>query len=175
MASPVDGDAPDPYAVPPSWFEAGVDPARAGPASPGDRFGASFTDLVLTVAVLTAAAPAASVAAGAVAIDPLWLSLLLPGALAGGNLWLCARRGQTIGKANRRIRVVRADGERAGVVRIVVLRFGAMHALYFAPGFIAIDLWWIGLCIFVLDAGSVFSRTGRSLHDRLADTRVIDA
>ena len=71
-------------------------------------------------------------------------------------------RGQSVGKLVARTRIQRADGRRIGFVHGVLLRSWLMGwAVSFPALFLADALW-------------VYGRRRRCLHDRLADTRVID-
>jgi uncharacterized RDD family membrane protein YckC len=88
-------------------------------------------------------------------------------ALAIINLVMLYRSGQTLGKKFVGIRIVRNDGSRAGLVRIFLLR-------YLVPAVISI-LPLIGLVWYFVDSLFIFADDRRTLHDRIADTIVVDA
>jgi len=81
-------------------------------------------------------------------------------------LWV-ARYGQTVGKRIIGIRVVRTNGEKAGIGRIFWLR-NVVNAL---PTIIPIvrNFYWL------VDALFVFSQSRRCIHDMIADTKVVKA
>ncbi len=101
--------------------------------------------------------------------------------------------GATIGKRLMRIRLVRVDGSGAGMGRVFMLRM--MPQAFLAIGFmlvpysaIASDLRsletmmelgtfakWVAWIVLLIDALFIYSRDGRCLHDRWADTRVVEA
>jgi len=81
------------------------------------------------------------------------------------NLILLYRNGQTIGKRDLSIKIVRANGERAGFLRIIFLRYLPMILL----GMIEV----VGGFIALFDALFIFQKSRRCLHDMIADTIVI--
>lgn len=74
---------------------------------------------------------------------------------------LLSLRGQSLGKLALGIRIERTDGSPAGFLRTVVLRDWPFVA-FAATGLLA-----------VVDGLLIFGRDRRTLHDRLADTRVV--
>lgn len=78
--------------------------------------------------------------------------------------WLLARRGQTIGKALFKLRMVRPDGSPASFARLAGLRYGVLTLLSSIPV--------IGPFIALIDALFIFGASRRCLHDRIADTVV---
>jgi uncharacterized RDD family membrane protein YckC len=95
------------------------------------------------------------------------VSLVALLALLTYNLVLLHRNGQTLAKKWVGIRIVRKDGSRAGLGRIVGLRYivpGAISAIPFVGGVFGL-----------LDPLFIFGEEKRCLHDMLADTIVVDA
>jgi uncharacterized RDD family membrane protein YckC len=83
------------------------------------------------------------------------------------TLILLAREGQTIGKRAIGIRIVRTDGERAGLGRLFWLR-------YFVPGLIG-AVPYIGWIFSLANILWIFGEQRRCLHDHIADTMVVNA
>ena len=121
---------------------------------------------------------AAAVAANAQqTVDPMTMLSLMKGAFVGiaiGTLiWgvityvLVQRNGQTIAKKMLGIKVVRADGSRASVGRIFWLR-------NFVVGLISV-IPFLGALFVLLDALWIFGEERRCLHDKIADTIVVNA
>lgn len=80
---------------------------------------------------------------------------------------LLYRHGQTVGKKIVGIRIVRPDGGRASFPRLLFLRYGV-------PGLIgAIPL--VGSIFSLVNVLFIFAEDRRCLHDRIADTIVVDA
>jgi len=83
------------------------------------------------------------------------------------NLVLLHQHGQSLGKRWLNIRIVRSNGERAGLGRLFWLRM-------FVPGLITrIPL--IGWVFALADPLCIFGEERRCLHDRIADTIVVSA
>ena len=81
--------------------------------------------------------------------------------------YLIATRGQTIGKALLKIRIVRSDGSAASFARIVGLRYLTTSVLASIP--------IVGTILGLLDVLLIFRATRRCLHDNIADTIVVTA
>ena len=81
--------------------------------------------------------------------------------------YLLATRGQTVGKAILKIRIVRSDGSRASFGRLVGLRYLLNSALTMIP--IAGTLYGL------VDVLFIFRQARRCLHDLIADTIVVTA
>lgn len=88
------------------------------------------------------------------------------------NVFLLVESGQTIGKSLVGLRIERANGDKAGFLHLVVLRYGVMMVmgtfLGWALGTGASHLFWL------LDALFIFGATQRCGHDLIADTRVVE-
>jgi uncharacterized RDD family membrane protein YckC len=82
------------------------------------------------------------------------------------DLVLLARYGQTIGKRIVGIRIVRTNGERASLGRLFVLRTLLPTGIGLVP--------IVGFLFGAADTLAIFSTDRRTLHDRIADTIVID-
>ena len=81
--------------------------------------------------------------------------------------YLLATRGQTIGKALLKVRIVRSDGSRASLMRIIGLRFLPTTVISLIP--------LIGGLYAVVDCLLIFRESRRCLHDNIADTIVVRA
>ena len=82
------------------------------------------------------------------------------------NAVMLARTGQDIGKRYAGIRVVNADGSKATEKTALIKR----DALTFVIG-----LTGIGVLYWLADFVTLFGKGGRTLHDRIAGTRVVRA
>lgn len=83
------------------------------------------------------------------------------------HAWLLATRGQTVGKAVLGVRIVRSDGGRAGLARLLGLRAGLPYAVMFIPV--------VGQVLTLVDTLMIFRSSRRCLHDVIADTIVVKA
>lgn len=79
--------------------------------------------------------------------------------------YLISVRGQTIGKKRFNIKIVRLDGLPLGFMRGVVLRVWLISIFLFVPG--------VGPILGLVDVLMILGSERRTLHDRLAGTRVI--
>jgi uncharacterized RDD family membrane protein YckC len=79
---------------------------------------------------------------------------------------LIANTGQSLAKRWFRIRIVRTSGEPPGFLHGVVLRYWVFDALCIIP------IVWVPLR--VADGLALFGASARTLHDRFADTRVVE-
>jgi len=82
------------------------------------------------------------------------------------NLVLLHRHGQTVGKRLLGLRIIRRGGDRAGFGRLFGLRIVLPGALGSVP--------LLGPLFWLVDALFVFTDERQTLHDRLADTIVVD-
>jgi len=81
------------------------------------------------------------------------------------NLYFLGRDGQTLGKKALGIRILRKDGSKAGLGRLLLLR-------WIAPGVLG----WIpiaGVIFGLADALFIFGPPCRCIHDYMADTVVV--
>ncbi|MUV13256.1 RDD family protein [Noviluteimonas gilva] len=139
-------------------------------AGRGKRLAAQFLDvLIYAVAIGLAAVPTAMIsdATGSKSSVPFIAIAVVLGLIIGiVNLVQLYKTGQTIAKRWLGIRIVRSDGSRAGLGRIVALRS-------LVPGLIgAIPL--VGPLFSIADPLFIFADDRRTLHDKIADTIVVD-
>mgnify|MGYP001791916928 CR=1 FL=1 len=135
-------------------------------ADPSDRLAARTIDAALCFAPFLLFAPLGAVLGEATLIKlGTALTLVASFAVIVINLVLLQRYGQTIGKRRLRLRIVRRDGCRVGLLHAFVIRELVMGALTFVPG--------LGLLLGTLDPLLIFSDGRQTLHDRLADTVVV--
>ncbi len=98
------------------------------------------------------------------------LALLFVGGLLAliiVNFVLLHRHGQTIAKRLFKIKIVRSDGSRCGLARVIFLRALPVSLLGAIP--------LIGYIISLLDPLLIFREDYRCLHDHIADTIVVKA
>ena len=164
----------DPYAPPTTDVE--VPLYQGGPEAPladrGARLGASILDNLVIMAV---AIPIGMVYGFRSEDEPLGAvplaTLIALGALillvVVVNLRLIAREGQTLGKKWSKIRIVRSDGSKASFGRIFGIRMLFTGALGAIPV--------VGPLFSVADILFIFGEERKCLHDRLADTKVVQA
>lgn len=140
---------------------------RSPLADPSARLGALVIDTVLPALPQLVLLPLGVVVRSAAFIHAsTWLGWVLTVVLFVVDLVLLARYGQTIGKRMLGLRIVRADGSRAGLGRLFWLR----TVLPTAIGVIPILGWLFGLG----DALAIFRADRRTIHDHMADTIVVD-
>ena len=96
-----------------------------------------------------------------------FLALTVILVVVGINMTLLYRHGQTIGKRVMKIKILRVDGSRCALSRIIFARWLPMAVLGRIP--------FIGLLITVLDYLFIFRDDYRCLHDLIADTIVVKA
>jgi uncharacterized RDD family membrane protein YckC len=170
----------NPYGTPSALLLDPVDPGGLELAERGTRLAAKFLDALLGVggigilsALLIPALLAQRKLAGTGHANPVPLAvfgfLMLAGALAlvALNLVWLHTRGQTVAKRMLGIRIVREDGTRAGLGRILGLRVLAVTAIEFIP--------LVGPLFFLTDACFIFREDRRCLHDLMAGTQVVKA
>ena len=164
----------NPYAAPTARIADMRDDDLLVKSSRGARLGAVLLDGVIPGAVAIVFAvmlPAfgSDVDGGLTMGGGVLVTLFVLGliAFAAMQLILLYRHGQTIGKKLVGIRIVRADGSRAGFARLLLLRS-------FVPGLIgAIPL--LGPLFSLVDMLFIFGEEKRCVHDLIADTIVVDA
>ncbi len=79
--------------------------------------------------------------------------------------WTFLQRGQTIGKKALRIRIVRKDGSPVAAQRIITHRMLPLQIASAIPG--------LNVVFPMLDALLIFRKDRNTLHDDIADTKVI--
>lgn len=166
-------DSHDPRYAPPQAHVEDVPLPAAGlqPASRASRFWAILIDIGLTLAVELVLARFTPFDVFEENDD---MFALEPRSAAIGfavllllNGWLLVRRGQTIGKALMRIRIVRPDGAPASAWRVIGLRYGIGSAVAIVPG--------LAMLYVLVDSLLIFRASRRCLHDDIADTIVARA
>ena len=164
----------NPYAAPVAHLAEA--PAAEGlvQAERGTRLGAALLDglmFALCYIPFVIGLALATPQSGQVNDTPMFIGTgaMLVGMLAlmGFNCVLLYRNGQTIAKRWLGIRVVRADGSRAGLARIIFARILPTGLLGAIP--------LIGPIISLTDALLIFRDDRRCLHDQIADTIVVRA
>jgi uncharacterized RDD family membrane protein YckC len=170
-------DPANPYAPPQATVHDVGDPSMAlTPADRGTRLAAALLDGIIVAAMvyvpllITAAAAGAADGTGgasgaATAALATGLALTAGGFVAW--LWLTLtylrRNGQSMAKKLLGIKIVRSDGSPASLGRIVWLRNVLNWLVSIIPLYGMIDVLFI------------FSESRQCLHDRLADTIVVNA
>jgi uncharacterized RDD family membrane protein YckC len=169
----------NPYAAPAARVQDVDDAAEYELADRGTRLGAAILD------GLVVGGPVALVAIGAAIMVPaiqlpgadsgqaavlglvaLVVGAALIGVLALNLVWL-HRYGQSIAKRWLGIRIVRTDGGRCSLLRIVFARGLPMIVLRAIP--------MLGWIFGLIDALLIFREDYRCLHDHFADTIVVKA
>jgi len=166
----------NPYAPPRAVVRDIADPsALATPADRGTRLGASIIDGIIFGAMVYAPMMFGAVVSGATAAatgesDPNPMATVgVVAAIIGFiaycwlNIMYMARNGQSIGKKLLGIKVVRTDGSRASLGRLIWLRNVVNGLISILP--------FYGL----VDALFIFGESRQCLHDRIADTVVLKA
>lgn len=158
----------NPYAPPQAAVQDIVDPA-AGVllAERGTRLGASLLDGLIFMLMVYAPMVAMALMADEAGESAFVLAMGLAGigflVYVAINIRFMIANGQSIGKKACGIKVVRADGSRASISRLVWLR----NVLNIVLGFIPL--------YGIIDSLFIFGHARRCLHDHLADTIVIKA
>jgi uncharacterized RDD family membrane protein YckC len=171
--NPQPAPAANPYAAPSARL---AEPVQAGElvlASRLSRLGAVLIDsLVVAVPaiIIAIALPAMSEQGSGLSTGATALLVLFGlGAIAFTifQIVMLHRHGQTFGKRLVGVRIVRQDGSRASLGRLLGLR-------YFVPGLIGM-IPLLGPLFSLADPLFIFGEDKRCLHDRFADTIVVDA
>ncbi len=81
------------------------------------------------------------------------------------NAYLLATQGQTLGKRLLGLRIVRPDGGRASLVRLLGARYGIGYVIGLLP--------FVGGLYGLIDSLLIFRESRRCLHDHIADTLVV--
>jgi len=166
----------NPYAPPRAAVSDVSDPAAGQtPAGRGVRLAAVILDGVVVMFAVYVPISVGVVAAGLAGSGPppaelpLELALGSGVALIGFVVWVVftimyvGANGQTIAKKWLSIKVVRADGSRASLGRIFLLRNILNIALSLIPLY------------GIIDSLFIFSESRQCLHDKIADTIVVNA
>jgi len=158
----------NPFAPPKAQVEDAV-AATGELAGRGSRFVAALIDgiifglICLGVGMLTSVSffdPDTPVGGSYVVAYVLALAIFF-----GIQGWLLHQRSQTLGKIALGIRILRSDGSRATVGRLIGLRMLPMWLVSLVP--------FIGPVISLIDCLLIFRDSRRCLHDDIADTIVV--
>jgi uncharacterized RDD family membrane protein YckC len=162
----------NPYAAPVARL-AEADTGEMVLADRGIRLVAAIVDsLVLAVPAIVVAVLGAQFLDNAADSDTIFaviggVAFVSIGAGLVVNLVLLHRNGQTIAKRLFGIRIVRRDGGRCSVLRVVFMRWLPVTLLGMIP--------ILGYAVSLLDALMIFGTEQRCLHDYIADTIVVKA
>jgi len=145
--------------------------ASAVLAEPGTRFVAQLVDSFVMVIPMIALGIFAGIAAPSIS-DPDRRATVIAGALGlggmgmlgvlGYQIYLITQIGQTIGKRMMHIKVVRSDGSPVDLGRLILLRNVVPWIINSFCGFFSL-----------IDALFIFGAERRTLHDLMADTKVV--
>lgn len=105
-------------------------------------------------------------------LSKMGIAVALWGVLGVWNIVWLVLHGQTIGKRLMGIRILRTDGTRVGVLRILVLRGCVVSLIYGVISALSQPIalvFWVGAMLLI------FGQARQCLHDRIADTQVFDA
>jgi len=151
----------NPYAPPQAAVQDVVESDGQELAGRGTRLLAMILDSIILVAMVYLPLMIGTALSRVIPFDLLVVAGLV------GWIWLTvmfvSRNGQSIGKKITGIKVVRSDGSRASVGRIIVLRNVLNSLLGIIPLY--------GL----VDALMIFGDKRQCVHDKIADTIVIKA
>ena len=172
MPTPPPLPALNPYAAPDAVV---AEPVVEGIelASRGTRFLAAFVDgLVFSIPYFATIMAFPAFTAGSLPED---VQLAIVGfvglagfvAVAVVNLVLLHRHGQTIAKRLFSIKVVRSDGTRCSLLRIVFARWLPVTLMTMVP--------LLGVIVWFADPLMIFREDHRCMHDHIADTIVVRA
>lgn len=142
-------------------------------ATPGTRLGAALIDGII-IAVITmplawitgyySRVQAAAVKGITFLPESLLWSALGIGIVIGIN-WSALQNGQTIGKRALGIQIQRKDGSRIDPVRIITHRMLPVQLVALVP--------YLGSILVIIDSLLIFRAKRNTLHDDIADTKVI--
>jgi len=161
----------NPYAAPQARV---VDVQETGTqelADRGTRLAAALVDGVIyggLIGLMAIAAAAFTPKGGdANVLGPLLILLFSGGVIAlfVVNCVMLHRHGQTIAKRIFKIKIVRTDGSRCGLTRVVFARWLPVAILGAIP--------LIGYIVSLVDPLMIFREDYRCLHDHIADTVVV--
>ncbi|UJR85390.1 RDD family protein [Sandaracinus amylolyticus] len=136
-------------------------------ADPALRLVARWIDVALPLAPALVFVPlGAALDAGALVRGGLLATVVATIALFALNLMLLHRYGQSLGKRVLGLRIVRSDGSPATLGTILGRRIVLAGVLAGVP--------FLGAIFTIADVLCVFTESRQTLHDRIADTIVID-
>lgn len=169
----------NPYAAPSARVQEIVEDGAQEPAERIIRLGAYFIDaaiiaipaIVFAIVLPMTARHGGDVSAaqppnGVLATVGALFGLYALGVVILDCIWL-HRYGQTIGKRLLKIRIVRTNGERCGLLRVIFARVLPVGLLGAIP--------LVGWLFSLADPLLIFREDRRCLHDLIADTMVVKA
>lgn len=153
-------------------------PSAAQHATPGKRLGAVILDVLFLFCAILPSVVAIGLERSATFPATLKdgdVAASIGGAISfiGLVVWLAwslallHQGGQTLGKRVLRIRVVRSNGSRASLPRLILLRFLVSIVLLTLP--------YAGHLCFLADSAMLLGKSRQCLHDRTADTIVVSS
>lgn len=170
-------DPINPYAPPQVDILPPVDPSKNERlASPWRRLGASLLDTLILLAInlplmwitgyfTRAYQQAAQGTSGAVGLEQVvWAAVGL--ALMVMLNWNHLAVGETIGKRALGLRIVRKNGEAVDRNHIILRRMLPLQIVVLIP--------YLGTLLALIDSLCVFRSAHNTLHDDIADTKVVD-
>lgn len=162
----------NPYAAPTARVVDFIDEGDQVLADRGIRLAAALVDgLIIGMASMLAifALPMLAGSNRAAAAGGLMVLLVAVAMLAVlvVNMVLLHRYGQTIAKRLFKIKIVRSDGSRCSLPRVIFARWFPITFLSAVP--------FIGFLISITDSLLIFREDYRCIHDHIADTIVIKA
>jgi uncharacterized RDD family membrane protein YckC len=169
----------NPYAPPQAAVQDVIDPEQQELAGRGIRLGAAIVDgLILVVMVYVPLIVSIKMSGHPLLVNAHFnyaaminTAILLPlvglVAFAWLNILFVARNGQSIAKKLMGIKVVRSDGSKASLGRIFWLR----NVVNILIGIIPL----LGSVYGLVDALLIFSAPRQCVHDKIADTIVVNA
>lgn len=163
----------NPYAAPQADLSIQRAPEDAELASLGGRLGAAIIDTIIMLIVTLVPIiifyggwaewmESASSESFAFTLASTVFSYLMYIVVNG---YLLAKNGQSVGKKMLDIKIVRTDGSRASIARLIAIRALFEHALLLIP---LVDIW-----LSIIDVLFIFRRSRKCLHDSVADTIVV--
>ncbi len=161
----------NPYSPPEARLEDQTTPGQLMPASRVNRLIAAIVDGIILMVVIVPVLfllgfyegitqgqePGLLAQLGAVVFSLMvWTAI---------NYRFLTTKGQTVGKKLQHIRMVNMDGNVPDLVPMVLRRYAVFHFATLIPV--------IGNFILLVDVLFIFGQSKRCLHDRLANTRVV--
>ncbi|WP_346332228.1 RDD family protein [Prosthecobacter sp. SYSU 5D2] len=139
----------------PAAMEAAVDPALA---SIWIRLASHIIDMIAAIICVVILQFITG------ALPPIVFSLLFAAVLVGIN-WTFLQQGQTLGKKLLNLKIVRRDGRPADRMHIITKRLLPVWLVGAIP--------YLGALVLLADALCIFRPGRNTLHDDLAETKVI--
>jgi len=158
----------NPYQAPASAGEVAVEPAADQVlAGRGRRLGAHLLDSLLVFLALLPALPAMLEQDDSISTAGLIFMGVAVLVMLGLQLKYLYENGQSIGKRIVGIRIVRLDGSRCSLGRILFMRNLVIMVIAYIPV--------VGNLVNFADPLFIFREDRRCLHDLIADTKVVTA